>query len=228
MTTNESLCALDDLIRARSILQHPFYLAWSRGELTREQLAIYACVYYPHVAAFPDYLHNAIRCASDATTKRALEENLQDELTNPAPHPELWLDFAEGLGVNRTTAKAATGLGNTTKTISTFERLTMNSSVSGLAALYTYESQQPGVALEKVRGLRCFYEVTGEKALAYFTVHATTDIDHCAAERAGLARCLQSDGSIDKVLGAAEESLDAYWSLLDGVMQEAGMEYCAN
>src|SRR5205823_13657986 len=52
MTTAETLCALDNFIRERSILQHPFYRAWQRGELTSDQLATYSRVYYPHVAAF--------------------------------------------------------------------------------------------------------------------------------------------------------------------------------
>ena len=33
MRTEETLRVLDDLIRERSILQHPFYRAWQRGEL---------------------------------------------------------------------------------------------------------------------------------------------------------------------------------------------------
>ena len=34
MRTEETLRALDELIRERSILQHAFYRAWQRGELT--------------------------------------------------------------------------------------------------------------------------------------------------------------------------------------------------
>src|SRR5438045_9035304 len=98
MTTEETLRALDHLIRERSILQHPFYRAWQRGELTSDQVATYSRVYYPHVAAFPRYLKNAINCASDSAIRSALEQNLDDELTNPAPTPEFWLDFAAAAG----------------------------------------------------------------------------------------------------------------------------------
>src|SRR5260370_5353954 len=108
MRTEKLLRALDDLIRERSILQHPFYRTWQRGELTRDQLATYSRVYYPHVAAFPTYLENAINCAADFSTRRALEDNLLDELTNPAPHPELWLDFARATGQDREKVKRAT------------------------------------------------------------------------------------------------------------------------
>src|SRR2546429_6207243 len=116
MRTEETLRALDELIRERSILQHAFYRAWQRGELTRSQLATYSRVYYPHVAAFPNYLENAISCAEDFSTRRTLEDNLLDELTNPAPHPELWLDFAKRIGHTRTQVKGLTPLSTVTDT----------------------------------------------------------------------------------------------------------------
>src|SRR5947208_11458721 len=79
MRTEETLRALDELIRERSILQHAFYRAWQRGELTRSHLATYSRVYYPHVAAFPNYLENAISCAEDFSTRRTLEEKSRSE-----------------------------------------------------------------------------------------------------------------------------------------------------
>src|SRR5437588_1626004 len=98
MTSNEILHLLDKLILDRSILKHPFYLAWQHGKLTKAQLATYARVYYPHVLAFPAYLRNAISSTNDAMISRELESNLADELSSPAPHSELWLDFAEAMG----------------------------------------------------------------------------------------------------------------------------------
>ena len=44
MKTQNVLNQLDQLIRSRSILMHPFYVAWQLGDLTAEQLAIYAQV----------------------------------------------------------------------------------------------------------------------------------------------------------------------------------------
>src|SRR5438094_785216 len=71
MRTEETLRALDDLIHARSILQHPFYRAWQRGELTPDQLATYSRVYYPHVAAFTAYLEH--RASERAALARCLD-----------------------------------------------------------------------------------------------------------------------------------------------------------
>jgi pyrroloquinoline-quinone synthase len=221
MRSEEALRLLDQLIRDHSILQHPFYLAWQRGELTRNHLATYATVYYPHVAAFPGYLRNAIRCAGDSVTRDELRENLADELTNPAPHPELWLDFAEAAGAERATVRSRLPSPKTTETILTFDGLTAQDSASGLAALYAYESQQPAVAVEKIQGLRSFYGISSREAVQYFTVHATADIKHCDAERAALGRCLETAASTDEIMTAAEQSLDAYWNLLDGVCEAA-------
>src|SRR5258708_39951804 len=36
-----------------NLLQHPFYQAWSKGELTREDLREYAAEDWHHVSAFP-------------------------------------------------------------------------------------------------------------------------------------------------------------------------------
>ena len=224
MRTEETLRALDDLIRERSILQHPFYRAWKRGELIRDQLATYSRVYYPHVAAFPTYLENAIQCAVDSSTKRALEDNLLDERTNPASHPELWLNFATATGEDRNKVKRAKPLAKVSSTTFTFDRLTSEGIASGLTALYAYESQQPEVAGEKMRGLRESYNIKSPEALSYFAVHATADLEHRASERAALARCLDAGTSPAAVMNVAEEALEAYWNLLDGVCEEAGVQ----
>src|SRR6266446_5000443 len=105
MTSDEALHLVDKLISTRSILEHPFYLAWRHGELTRAQLATYARVYYPHVLAFPSYLRNAIQCASDVATRQELENNLAEELAITAPHSVLWVELAEAMRAVRAAVK---------------------------------------------------------------------------------------------------------------------------
>ena len=43
-------------IEARPMLAHPFYQAWTKGELSRESLVEYARQYFRHVDAFPRYV----------------------------------------------------------------------------------------------------------------------------------------------------------------------------
>ena len=221
MDRSDVLCRLDELVRSRSILGHPFYQAWQRGDLTREQLAVYARVYYPHVAAFPGYLEAAIERAPDPVVRAELARNLADELTEPKPHMELWLDFAEELGLDRLEVTSQTPRPATANVIGTFQRLAREDTAGALAALYAYESQQPEVSRQKMEGLRQHYRVETRKALAYFDVHATMDTEHRQGERNALARCLDAGASGDNLLQAASDGLDAYWQLLDGVCEEA-------
>ena len=223
MQTNEILQTLDQLIQKRSILNHPFYRAWLNGELSMDQLAVYAGVYYPHVAAFPGYLECAIQTSNNSLVRNELERNLADELSHPKAHPDLWLDFAEGLGLEREGVVSAGWRPAAQNIVDTFDRLTRGESSQALAALYAYESQQPEVAGEKVNGLRTRYGLRDEKTLAYFDVHAEADLEHRAGERLALAHCMADGGSAVLALAAASQALDAYWGLLDGICQEAGV-----
>lgn len=223
MTLHDTLRRLDALIESRSILRHPFYVAWQRGTLTREQLATYARVYYPHVAAFPRYIAAATASAADPEVRDALDRNLADELHHPKAHSELWLDFAAGLGVDRALIEDAAPHVATQSIVATFDRLTRSGTANALAALYAYESQQPEVSRQKADGLRQHYGITDPAALGYFEVHAETDVQHRAEEHASLQRCLAAGASGEVVLDSANQALDAYWALLDGVCEEAGI-----
>lgn len=223
MQTQDILGRLDDLIQSRSILEHPFYVAWQKGELTRDQLATYARIYYPHVQAFPQYLESAIAGTHDTFIQEELEDNLQDELTEPKPHPEMWLDFASGLDVQKDEVVDGPAHEAAQNMVSTFKRLTGIGTASAVTALYAYESQQPDVSRQKAEGLQEFYGVEDANTLAYFEVHAEADLEHRAGERRAIARCLEDGATEEEIIDAADEALSAYWGLLDGVCQEAGI-----
>ena len=99
-------------------------------------------------------------------------EGLSDELSCPKPHTELWLDFAEGLGLSRMAVAYAAPRPAAVHMVDTFDRLTRTETIAAVAALYAYESQQPEVSRQKVDGLRRHYGVDSPHALAYFDVHA--------------------------------------------------------
>jgi pyrroloquinoline-quinone synthase len=220
-TASDVLDELDRLIAQRSILQHPFYRAWTAGALTREDLAAYARVYYPHVASFPNYLRTAISQApSNPVVTETLSENLHDELRVPEAHNELWLRFANAVGANSREVRTSTPAAGVVEVTGTFARLCAGTPAQALAALYAYESQQPAVSIEKIKGLREKYGICSEQALGYFTVHAEADVLHREGERQALGVCLEAGASREEVLGAAGEALDAYWLLLDAVCAE--------
>src|SRR5437762_4819260 len=155
---NKYLDNIDDDIAAKHLLEHPFYLAWTRGELSKEALTDYAGQYYHHVAAFPTYLSAVhARCDNPATRKQLLN-NLIDEEAGSPNHPELWLKFAEGLGVSDVDVRNTQKQPETKNLIDTFRSVCGNGSTTeGLAALYAYESQIPAICESKINGLKKYY-----------------------------------------------------------------------
>ena len=62
--------ALEARIAPYNLLTHPFYQAWSRGDLTRDDLSAYAAEYWHHVSAFPTYLSALHSRLPDSETRR--------------------------------------------------------------------------------------------------------------------------------------------------------------
>src|SRR3989449_10188521 len=91
---------IDNDIVEKHLLKHPFYLAWTRGELSKEALTDYAKQYYHHVAAFPTYLSAVHAQCDDQSIRKQILSNLIDEEAGSPNHPELWKQFANALGVD--------------------------------------------------------------------------------------------------------------------------------
>ena len=214
------LFELDRRIAAKNVLLHPFYQAWNAGTLSREALQDYAAQYYHHVSAFPTYLSAVHSVTPDAAARRVLLQNLCDEEAGQPNHPELWLQFAEGVGVPRAAAEATAPQPETSALIETFRALCRNARYTdGIAALYAYESQIPEVSTTKIAGLQSRYGVTDPATLKYFAVHAEADITHRAEERRLLETQIATPEQADSALRAADRALDAVWNLLSGVCE---------
>jgi pyrroloquinoline-quinone synthase len=214
---NSTLDRIDAQIAARHLLTHPFYLAWTRGELRRETLADYAGQYYKHVAAFPTYLSALHAGCDDQPTRRHILQNLIDEEAGDPNHPQLWRDFAASLGVTSDHLDQIESWPETANLIATFREIcTQGDLAEGLAALYAYESQIPAVSESKIDGLVRRYDFNNPESYRYFTVHIEADKEHSAVERKLLAANVSSENQ-ERVTAAVDRALDALWELLSGV-----------
>ncbi|MGI8955533.1 MAG: CADD family putative folate metabolism protein [Chthoniobacterales bacterium] len=214
---NAYLDRLDAQIAARHLLTHPFYLAWTRGELSRETLADYAGQYYKHVAAFPTYLSAVHARCDDQPTRRQILANLIDEEAGDPNHPQLWKNFAAALGLSPNDLDNTATWPETAELIATFRAVCREGDIAeGLAALYAYESQIPAVSESKIDGLVKHYQFDHPESYRYFTVHIEADREHAAAERAMLENHLREENSA-AVTKAADRILAALWELLSGV-----------
>ena len=208
------------------MLAHPFYIAWSKGELTLEQLRQYTGQYLHHVLAEPTYLSavhsNTPHFASDGTSDlRALQtilQNLVDEELGPRNHPALWKRFAAALGLSERDLAEAAPLPATQNLVRTFTDICRNRPYyDGLAALHAFESQVPAIAEVKIDGLQRFYGFTDPRDFEFFSVHKEADVAHSDAEWSLIERAADSPAKEASVLNATSTACETLWRFLDGV-----------
>src|SRR3954451_14501695 len=82
-----------------NVLRHPFYVRWSDGELTPDELALYAGQYAHAVTA----LAKATRHAANAAPPEA-EPEPAAHAAEEAAHVDLWWHFGDAVGAERAAA----------------------------------------------------------------------------------------------------------------------------
>lgn len=185
--------ALDSKISKYNLLNHPFYQAWSAGELPLDALRSYAREYGAFIATLP----NGWETLNDAETA---EEETE--------HIEMWEDFADALG----TEIAEAQIPQVKTLLDTAEKLFADSDTA-LGALYAFEAQQPETAKSKLTGLKTFYQLP-EKVEPYFVTHSHNE--HEAEKILERIDALSSD-SQETAVQACEQMSSALWDALTGI-----------
>jgi len=215
---------LQTLVEQKHLLQHPFYVAWTEGKLTRDHLKHYAIQYFQNVLAFPTYVSavhfNTPHFGTSIAVRQEILENLIEEERGNLNHPELWRRFAQALGATDAELTETEALPTTTNLINTFRSVCLNSPFyAGLAALYAYESQIPAVATTKIDGLKQFYGMTNPDEYRFFSVHQKADEYHSEAEMKLIEAHADTPEKQTQALDAATQAADALWQFLDGVYE---------
>jgi len=194
-------------VRSRwNVLDHPFYVRWTRGELSAEDLARYAGQYRHAVVALARAADGAAR-AGTAVERAELAAHAGEE----AAHVTLWDEFARAAGTDGPqpaepeTAECADIWAGDGRDL-----------LGHLVALYAIESAQPAISRVKSDGLREHYGFAAGPATAYFDLHAERDVEHAAEGRALIAERLDGVDQ-DALVAEAKRVLRANWALLDGV-----------
>ena len=203
---------IDRIIEERSLLNHPFYQAWSDGKLTRDALTGYSKEYYQLVKAVPIFMTQLIDNVP-STFHDELDFHQQEEFS----HIGMWERFASGLGVARNDLLNYDGLDKTNHAISGMHHL-MRSLESGAAAMYAFEKEIPKISQIKLEGLAEFYGLTSEDVTKYFKEHMEADIRHTASWK----KLIESDTDEHEAISAAESSVTCQNLLLDSCYEE----YC--
>lgn len=185
--------SLDSKIADRNLLDHPFYQAWSAGELSLETLRSYAREYGAFISTIPQ----GWEAVDDAEI--AAEET---------EHIDLWADFATGLDTTVSEAQ----IPQVKSLVETANEL-FSERATALGALYAFEAQQPATAASKLAGLKAFYQFP-KKVEPYFETHAHNEheaeilleqIDELPSESQAI------------VVEACEQMSVALWNALTGI-----------
>jgi pyrroloquinoline-quinone synthase len=215
--STELWARIEDTIARYDLLKHPFYQAWSKGELTREQLAFYGAQYGEHVSAFPTYLTRLHSRLPEGSARKAILANAAEEEIDGRSHADLWRQFAHGMGAQPAKAEM---LGEVRTLVETFKAIAERATLpEALGAFYAYESQVPRVAQEKLTGLTKFYG-TDARTGEYFSLHITADVQHSATWRNLIDKCVEQDPACaEQVLAGVEQAAKSLWKALDGIEQ---------
>jgi pyrroloquinoline-quinone synthase len=211
-----------DLEIARyDLLQHPFYQAWSAGELTKEDLKFYAEQYYHQVSQFPAYLTALHSRLPVGAVRRDVLANAHDEECDGLAHSELWLRFVEGMGGSGASRSEKTPLPEVSDLVRTFRALAKDAPVaSAFGALFAYESQVPKIAAEKRNGLKRHYQAD-DRTCSYFTLHEKADIHHAGVWRKIISALVEEDDRhAAEALEGISRAASALWTALDGIERD--------
>jgi pyrroloquinoline-quinone synthase len=186
-----------------NVLRHPFYVRWTAGELTAEELARYSGQYRHAVEAIARATDDAAEAASD---RAELREHAAEE----RQHVALWDAFVAATGGDA----GAEATPETAQCVATWcggEDL-----ASRLVTLYAIESAQPEISRVKREGLISSYGFATGDGTRYFELHERRDSEHAAQARALLAQIV-GEADEDRLVATAERAYRANWRLLDGV-----------
>ena len=136
------------------LLDHPFYKAWSCGEITTGQLSKYSASYLEFIESIPTYWERVIAGlnAEDSVAKEIVLEEKE--------HIYLWKKWSSKLG-------SVNSFPRMIEVLLEFEK--MNPSEL-LGAIHAFEIQQPGVAKTKKEGLLNHYGFDESDSI-YFDEH---------------------------------------------------------
>jgi pyrroloquinoline-quinone synthase len=163
---------------------HPFFERLERGEVPKEVVERWVTQFYPWLACVPLAMAERFaRCPWEPTFdpyRKMILDQLVEEAGDPKGHepghPELWLRFAEGLGIPRARMQSTPLLPSTLVAIDDF--LYLNREVPFYVSA-AGSSEPPNVELcqRLLPAFRTHYKVA-EDHLKYYTLHVTADEDH--------------------------------------------------
>lgn len=216
------LNTLNEKLDKFHLLDHPFYIAWNKGELNQAILKDYAEQYYQHIKAFPRYISATHSICEDIDNRKILLDNLSDEEDFEKDHPMLWKQFALAVGADENTVETVNQESFTKDMIDNFFKLARSSYAEGLGSLYAYERQVPEIADTKIKGLVDHYNVSTDAGLEYFVVHKDADIEHREQSAELMDKLSPEERKLAEEAGLS--TVKMLWGFLSGLCEKHNIQ----
>ena len=216
--------AIESLVSSKSLLNHAFYKAWSKGELTLKDLQGYAKEYY-YAAKNVPVVMETIRKNAPHTLTALQRETFEKNAAEEVEHIELWERFASSLGITQDELNAYEPTEIVREAVTSIVEQAELGFEEGVAAMYAFECELPAISQSKIDGLQKFYGLTSQDAHAYFNEHMAEE-KHLCFWRALLDSF--EEGKEEECLLAAESTVAAQNRILDGVIERYIPTMCSS
>lgn len=210
---------IDAEIEKKSLLKHKFYVMWSEGKLSLDELKGYSKEYFQLVKKVPDYVDNLVNNYKNSLGDRYENERLYSDIKTVASeekeHILPWIDFSKGLGISTDELIEYGGDDRVIENVNNMNTLSSLSFEHGAATMYAFEKELPKISRSKINGLNNFYGISDDRTIDYFKIHEIADIKHAKIwENVLYNTPVEKE---DALLKAAISSLEYQNGILDAV-----------
>lgn len=218
------VATLEGTIRARkSFGRHPLWQRLLEGALERSAVQTFAAQFFLQVREFPRAVSALHARCTDPQERVELAESLYEEETGRlsgcnVSHPELFIRFGEGLGMERRQLVEAEPLAPTRALVHWFELCTQaRPFLEGAAAInVASEGQVPGAFGPLARSLEKHYGLS-RKEVAFWDIHEQADAEHSDVGGNIVVHHATTPEVQGRVLDALRESLGMWWHFFGGI-----------
>ena len=226
LSFDEFVKELENARKPKGSIKHPFSVAWANGELTREQLGMWAIQHFYYIDAIPPQFAALYSRMPDMEGRLMLLDNLIGEDMPDAPgksHPQLLLNFAAHCGFASDVVVAAEEDGKILPTTRA-----MRAWIWELAKVRPLEQACAGIMVALEGQLPTLYPTYidamrkmgfTDEQLEFFHVHVEADVEHADV---GLRLCYQYADTREKqklAVAAVAASAGLRYSMLNGVYE---------
>ncbi len=228
LAQSEFVAKLTDELKSKSLAQHPLIAALGRGELSRDQIRIFASHWYHGIKNAPRFFSGIHTNCPDLKIRQMILENLIGEetslLAGSDSHPALMLRFLESLGATEAEIEALPPIPEAREfgawTLETCQRrpYQIGIAATGLA----HEWYFPEAYQLIVDSLRDNYGMSDHE-IEFFIAHIEGDEEHSAVAFEIVSNYSTTDEIQQEVFETVVTSRDKMFRAWDAFARAAGV-----